>query len=80
MPLWRGIDLQRRDAELEDKRDGRGVGLDRSANELKLTGVPYKIFKTVVKDMFSNALKVARFESTRLTRNIPDSEHVTIIA
>ncbi|KAI0304537.1 GTP binding protein [Multifurca ochricompacta] len=47
------------------------LDIDRSVNivkKLKLTGVPYKIFKntTFVKDMFSSALEVAKFEGANL--------------
>ena len=55
-----------------------GLGLllldvDRSTKivkKLKLTGVPYKIFKhaTFIKDMFSSALEVAKFEGA----NVPN--------
>ena len=47
------------------------LDIDRSVNivkKLKLTGVPYKIFKNTafVKDMFSSALEVARFEGASI--------------
>ena len=47
------------------------LDVDRSVNivkKLKLTGVPYKIFKNTafVKDMFSSALEVARFEGASI--------------
>jgi len=47
------------------------LDIDRSAKivkKLKLTGVPYKIFKNTafVKDMFSSALEVAKFEGAHL--------------
>ncbi|KAH9969460.1 hypothetical protein BC827DRAFT_1151501 [Russula dissimulans] len=47
------------------------LDIDRSAKivkKLKLTGVPYKIFKNTafVKDMFSSALEVAKFEGANL--------------
>jgi len=50
-----------------------GVVLDidlsvKIVKKLKLTGVPYKIFKNTafVKDMFSSALEVAKFEGANL--------------
>jgi ribosome biogenesis protein BMS1 len=47
------------------------LDIDRSVKivkKLKLTGVPYKIFKNTafVKDMFSSALEVAKFEGANL--------------
>jgi ribosome biogenesis protein BMS1 len=47
------------------------LNIDRSVKivkKLKLTGVPYKIFKNTafVKDMFSSALEVAKFEGANL--------------
>jgi ribosome biogenesis protein BMS1 len=47
------------------------LDIDRSVKivkKLKLTGVPYKIFKNTafVKDMFSSALEVAKFEGAHL--------------
>jgi ribosome biogenesis protein BMS1 len=47
------------------------LDIDKSAKivkKLKLTGVPYKIFKNTafVKDMFSSALEVAKFEGAHL--------------
>ena len=47
------------------------LDVDRSTKivkKLKLTGVPYKIFKNTafVKDMFSSALEVAKFEGANV--------------
>lgn len=47
------------------------LDIDRSAKivkKLKLTGVPYKVFKNTVfvKDMFSSALEVAKFEGANI--------------
>ncbi|KAJ7243717.1 hypothetical protein C8J57DRAFT_1556286 [Mycena rebaudengoi] len=49
---------------------GGGLDIDRSVKivKIKLTGVPYKIFKNTafVKDIFSTALEVAKFEGVNI--------------
>ena len=57
------------------------LDIDRSAKivkKLKLTGLPYKIFKNTafVKDMFNSALEVARFEGANIRNQRTSQEGI----
>ncbi|KAJ8669738.1 hypothetical protein QAD02_000997 [Eretmocerus hayati] len=64
-------DVSKRDANFRIAATGSIVELDKSTRvvkKLKLTGVPYKIFKksAFIKDMFNSRLEVAKFEGARI--------------
>ena len=64
-------DVSKRDPGFRITATGTVVELDKSTKvmkKLKLTGVPYKIFKKTafIKDMFNSALEVAKFEGAKI--------------